>query len=60
MLQGMVINGLVNVVLSTLETRFGLKSVVSGQIAGFYDIGSLLTVIPVTYFGGRRVASKPR
>ena len=58
--QGFLINGMINVVISTLETRFGLRSVVSGQIAGFYDLGSLLTVIPVTYFGGRPSASKPR
>ena len=56
----MIVNGMVNVVISTLEGRFGLKSVTSGQIAGFYDVGSLLAVIPVTYFGGRKTASKPR
>ena len=58
--QGMIINGMVNVVISTLEKRFELKSVVTGQIAGFYDLGSLLAVIPITYFGGRMTASKPR
>ena len=32
----------------------------SGIIAGSYDIGSFLSVIPVTYFGGKVGASKPR
>ncbi len=32
----------------------------SGVIAGSYDFGSLLAVIPVTYFGGRPGASKSR
>ena len=60
LIQGIIVNGLINVVITTLERRFGLESVTSGQIASSYDIGSLLTVIPVTYFGGRVTASKPR
>ena len=59
-LQGMVVNGFVNVVISTLERRFGLTSAQTGLIAGSYDIGSLLSVIPITYFGGRLGSSKPR
>ena len=69
-----------NVVISSIERRFGLQSTQSGIIAGSYDIGydgtqkslilfclnprsffrSLLAVIPVTYFGGRPGASKPK
>lgn len=56
----MVVNGCVNVVISTIEKRFGLQSALSGLIAGSYDIGSMLAVIPVTYFGGRLGSSKPR
>ncbi|XP_059079706.1 solute carrier organic anion transporter family member 4A1-like [Tigriopus californicus] len=59
-IQGMVVNGCVNVVISTIEKRFGLQSALSGLIAGSYDIGSMLAVIPVTYFGGRLGSSKPR
>lgn len=59
-IQGMVINGFVNVCISTLERRFGLRSTETGLIAGSYDIGSLLSVIPITYFGGRLGTSKPR
>ena len=56
----MVINGFVNVVISSLERRFGLQSTQTGLIAGTYDIGSMLAVIPITYFGGRLGSSKPR
>ena len=59
-IQGMVINGFVNVVISTLEKRFDLQSAQTGLIAGSYDIGSMLAVIPISYFGGRLGASKPR
>lgn len=58
--KGMVINGFVNVVLSTLERRFGLLSTEAGVIAGGYDIGSMLSVIPITYFGARLGSSKPK
>lgn len=56
----MVINGFANVVLSTLERRFGLLSTEAGVIAGSYDIGSMLSIIPITYFGGRLGTSKPK
>ena len=55
--QGMIFT---NVVISSIEKRFGWDSTQSGIIAGSYDIGSFLSVIPVTYFGGRQGASKPR
>ena len=58
--QGMVINGFVNVVVSTIEKRFGLLSAETGLIAGSYDIGSMISVIPITYFGGRIGTSKPK
>ncbi len=70
-----------NVVISSIEKRFGWDSTQSGVIAGSYDIGyvwqqilvkndkndlictdfrSLIGVVPITYFGGRPGASKPR
>ena len=60
LLQGMLVNGFVNVVITTLERRFDLRSAESGFIASSYDVGSLLTVIPISYFGGLVGASKPR
>ena len=56
----MVINGIVNVGISSLERRFGLQSTQSGIIAGSYDVGSMLAVIPISYFGGRLGSSKPK
>ena len=55
--QGMIFT---NVVISSIEKRFGWASTHSGIIAGSYDIGSLLAVIPVTYYGGQKLASKPK
>ncbi|KAL8561510.1 hypothetical protein ACOMHN_057204 [Nucella lapillus] len=51
--QGMVVNGFVNVVISTVERRFELSSTESGIIASCYDIAAVLCLIPLTYFGGR-------
>ena len=59
-IQGLCINGLVNVVITSIERRFGLQSTQSGIIASSYDIGSLVIMVPVSYFGGRVGASKPR
>ena len=56
-IQGMIFT---NVVISSIERRFGYDSTQSGIIAGSYDLGSLIAVIPVTYFGGRPGASKPK
>lgn len=53
-------NGFVNVVITTIERRFGLKSSETGLIAGGYDIASFLLLVPVSYLGGRAKASKPR
>jgi len=59
-LQGMCINGLVNVVITSIERRFGLQSAQSGIIASSYDIGSLIIMIPVSYLGGKAAAKKPK
>ncbi|CAG0890478.1 unnamed protein product [Darwinula stevensoni] len=52
--RGMAVNGLVNVVISTLERRFQLSSKESGLIASFYDIGYFFCAIPITYYGGTK------
>ncbi|KAK7091376.1 solute carrier organic anion transporter family member 4A1-like [Littorina saxatilis] len=52
-IQGMVVNGFVNVVISTVERRFEISSTESGIIASCYDIAAVLCLIPVSYFGGR-------
>lgn len=53
-------NGCINVVITTIEKRFGLRSSETGLIASGYDIASFVCLVPVTYFGGRPNASKPR
>ncbi|XP_055710573.1 solute carrier organic anion transporter family member 4A1 [Phlebotomus papatasi] len=58
--QGLVVNGFINVVITTIERRFGLKSSQTGLVASGYDIASFLCLVPVTYFGGRAGASKPK
>ena len=45
--QGVCINGLVNVVITSIERRFHLQSTQSGIIASSYDIGSLIVMIQV-------------
>ncbi|KAK0087850.1 hypothetical protein PV325_013940 [Microctonus aethiopoides] len=59
-MQGMIVNGFINVVITTIEKRFGLTSSETGLIAGGYDIASFILLIPVSYIGGRAKASKPK
>jgi len=59
-LQGLSVNGLVNVVITSIERRFGLQSTQSGIISSSYDIGSLIIIIPVSFLGGKASASKPK
>ncbi|CAL4067758.1 unnamed protein product, partial [Meganyctiphanes norvegica] len=58
--QGMVVNGFINSVITNIEKRFDLRSTDAGVIAGAYDIASVLCAIPVSYFGSRPGASKSR
>eukprot|EP00057_Strongylocentrotus_purpuratus_P019729 XP_011674203.1 PREDICTED: solute carrier organic anion transporter family member 4A1 [Strongylocentrotus purpuratus] len=55
--QGMTVNGLVYVVITTLERRFGFTSVRSGFISSSYDFTVMVIIIFVTYFGEK--AHKP-
>ena len=56
--QSMTINGLVGVVLSSLETRFGLTSSQSSWIASAYDVSTVPVLAIVSYFGSR--SHRPR
>ncbi|XP_072028946.1 solute carrier organic anion transporter family member 4C1-like isoform X1 [Amphiura filiformis] len=53
LVQGLVINGLINVVISTLERRFDLPSTQTGVISSTYDISTALLVVFVSYYGER-------
>ncbi|CAH1248317.1 SLCO3A1 [Branchiostoma lanceolatum] len=47
-------------VLTTLEKRFGLQSQQLGLISSAADVGSMLTVLFVTYYGGKPGVSRPK
>ncbi|XP_077470694.1 solute carrier organic anion transporter family member 4A1 isoform X2 [Stigmatopora argus] len=51
-LQGMIINGLINTVVTTIERRFDLRSYQAGLIASSYDIAACICLAFVSYFGG--------
>uniref|UniRef100_F6TIF0 Solute carrier organic anion transporter family member n=2 Tax=Ciona intestinalis TaxID=7719 RepID=F6TIF0_CIOIN len=56
--QGMLVNGFVNVSITTLEKRFGLQSSETGIISVGYDIAFCILTMFVTYFGNR--SHRPR
>ena len=58
--QGAIVNGLVNVVIATIEQKFGMTSSQSGVIVASQDVGSLLVMLPASHLGGRLGSSKPR
>lgn len=55
--QSTTVNGLIYVVITTLERRFNLPSARSGAISSCYDFSVMIVVIFVTYFGEK--AHKP-
>ncbi|XP_071967053.1 solute carrier organic anion transporter family member 4A1 [Engystomops pustulosus] len=57
-LQGMVVNGFINTVITSIERRFDLHSYHTGLIASSYDIAACLCLTFVSYFGGN--GHKPR
>ncbi|GCC23332.1 solute carrier organic anion transporter family member 4A1 isoform X2 [Chiloscyllium punctatum] len=57
-LQGMIVNGFINTVITSIERRFDLRSYHSGMIASSYDIAACVCLIFVSYFGGS--GHKPR
>ena len=53
-LSGTLTAGYFNSVITTIEKRFEIGSSISGLIAASYEFGSLVSVIFVSYLGGRR------
>lgn len=51
---GTMSTGYFNSVITTIEKRFEIGSSISGLIAASYEFGSLVTVIFISYLGGRR------
>ncbi|CAN8220483.1 unnamed protein product [Coccothraustes coccothraustes] len=56
--QGIVVNGLINISISTIEKRYELTSSLTGLISASYDIAFCLLSLFVSYFGER--GHKPR
>uniref|UniRef100_A0A8C9UJ14 Solute carrier organic anion transporter family member 4C1 n=1 Tax=Serinus canaria TaxID=9135 RepID=A0A8C9UJ14_SERCA len=56
--QGIVVNGLINISISTIEKRYELTSSLSGLISASYDIAFCLLSLFVSYIGER--GHKPR
>uniref|UniRef100_A0A8C4FHB9 Solute carrier organic anion transporter family member n=1 Tax=Catagonus wagneri TaxID=51154 RepID=A0A8C4FHB9_9CETA len=56
--QGLVVNGLVNISISTIEKRYELKSSLTGLISSSYDISFCLLSLFVSYIGEK--GHKPR
>ncbi|XP_053160129.1 solute carrier organic anion transporter family member 4C1-like [Hemicordylus capensis] len=56
--QGIVVNGLVNVSISTIEKRYELRSTLTGVISTGYDISFCVLCLFVSFFGER--GHKPR
>lgn len=56
--QGVVVNGLINISISTIEKRYEMKSSLTGLISSSYDISFCLLSLFVSYIGER--GHKPR
>ncbi|NXC39499.1 SO4C1 protein, partial [Penelope pileata] len=56
--QGIVVNGLVNISISTIERRYELNSSLTGLVSASYDIAFCVLSLFVSFFGER--GHKPR
>ncbi|XP_062984838.1 solute carrier organic anion transporter family member 4C1 [Elgaria multicarinata webbii] len=56
--QGIVVNGLINVNISTIEKRFDLNSSLTGVISAGYDISFSVLCLFISFYGER--GHKPR
>ncbi|XP_069117596.1 solute carrier organic anion transporter family member 4A1-like [Argopecten irradians] len=56
--EGFVVNGVINVIIPSLEKRYEMSSSRSSIIASSNDFGALVVLIFISYYGGQR--NKPR
>ncbi|KAK3093809.1 hypothetical protein FSP39_020494, partial [Pinctada imbricata] len=57
-IEGAAVNGIVNIILTTLERQFSLPSSQSGLIVSSTDIGAVIFVLFVSFIGSKGVRPK--